>query len=41
MSRLKIEAQAGEPGTVWKSSNLGNLGILGNPSNNLINVESS
>ena len=38
MSRLKIEAQAGEPGTVWKSSNLGNLG---NPSNNLMNVESS
>ena len=26
--KLKIEAQAGEPGTVLKSSNLGNLGNL-------------
>ena len=35
---VKIKAQAGEPRTVLKSSNLGNLG---NPSNNLMNVESS
>ena len=38
MWRLKTESQAGNPGTVLKSSNLGNLG---NPINNLMSVESS